>query len=120
MNYELMKKICDLLPEESIEDMKPVEVDGVKYDSYQEEELTTEDEGKYQYGGFIYGIGIHDSEKGYGITGEPLFYVEQDFTQCGNYFEYQERIFEKPFIVEQKEIVTTVWKAVKAKKEGEK
>lgn len=113
-DLELYKRICYELPSDhNIEDMDIVEVDGVKYNSIEIEILDTKDEGKYQFGGAIYGIGIFNEEKGYGIIGEPLFFVEQDFSQTGSYYSYQEREYEQPYIVEKKVVVTTVWKEVK-------
>ena len=73
-------------------------------------ELDTTDEGKYQFGGTVFGVGEFVEET-FGIKGDYLFYIEQDFTQTGSYYSYQEREFEKPYIVEQKEVVKTVWVA---------
>ena len=78
--------------------------------AFEVEELDTTDEGKYQFGGTIYGVGEFVEET-FGIKGDYLFYIEQDFTQTGSYYSYQEREFEAPYIVEQKEVVKTVWVA---------
>lgn len=114
MDKELIKRIIDKMPEERfLGDIEPIIINGVKYGVQEEEELTTEDEGKYQYGGNIYAVGLLDEEKGYDIKGEPLFYVEQNFTQCGSYFEFQERTYEKPYQVEKKEVKRYEWFTVK-------
>ena len=113
MSKELFDRIREEMPSSiSIEDMEVIVVDGHKYDCEEVEELETVDEGKYQYGGSIYAIGVFNEEKGYGIKNDPLFYVRQDFTQTGSYYSYQEREYEKPYIVEKKEKVITVWEAV--------
>lgn len=113
MNKELFNKICKKMPTNiSIEDMEVIEVDGNKYHCKEVELLDTTDEGKYQYGGSIYAIGVFDEEYGYGIIGEPLFFVEQNFTQTGSYYSYQEREYEEPYMVERKEKVITVWEAI--------
>ena len=114
MNKELINKIMNKIVENSnedssLEDFEPIEIDGTKYTVSEKEELTTEDGGKYQYGGTVFSVGILDEDKGYDIIGEPLFYIEQDFAQCGSYFEYQERIYGEPYIVKQKEIKKTIW-----------
>ena len=110
IQFELQKEIVEEMPsDKKLEDYEPIEVNGVKYSWYEEEELTTEDEGKYQYGGSVYAVGVLDEESGYGIKGEPLFYVRQNFTQCGSYFSYQEITFEKPYIVKQKQVNKTIW-----------
>lgn len=110
-NLELYQRICkEFGKKENVEQIDIVEVDGVKYTYCEAETLETIDEGKYQLGGTIYGIGVlkddDDIEK-------VLFYIEQDFTQTGSYYSYQEREFEKPYIVERKEVVQTVWKSIK-------
>lgn len=113
MNKELIDRICKQLPNGvSMEDSDSITIDEVDYDWCVIEELPTEDEGKYQFGGTIYGVG-HKSKEGYGIVGDPLFYVEQDFTQTGSYYSYQERTFDKPYVVEKKEKIITVWEAVR-------
>ena len=109
---ELYKNICELFGEEkTVDRIDFVELDGVKYSHKEIEELDVEDEGKYQTGGTIYAIGILDEEKGYGIK-ETLFYIEQDFTRSGSYFSEYYYEFESPYVVEQREIVKTIWKAV--------
>lgn len=113
-DLELYKRICEALPYNyDLEDIDPVEIDGIKYSTIKVERLTTEDEGKYQFGGTIYGIGLLDEDKEYDIIGEPLFFVEQDFSQTGSYYDFQEREYEKPYLVEQKEITKTIWKRIK-------
>lgn len=113
MNKELFNKICEKMPTNiSIEDMDAIEIDNNKYHSEEVEELDTIDEGKYQFGGSIYAIGLFNEERGYGIIGEPLFFVEQDFTQTGSYYSYQEREYEEPYIVEKKEKVIISWEAI--------
>lgn len=112
-NLELYKDICEMMPSNtSLEDSDNIIIDGVEYTFNEIESLTTEDEGKYQYGGSIYGVGIASKDKSWKIDGEPLFYVEQDFTQTGSYYSHQEREYEKPYIVEKKEVVKTVWKKI--------
>lgn len=107
---ELIKKIMEELPtESSLEDCEFIVVDGIKYGAKLEERLTTEDEGKYQYGGTVYAIGYLDEDKGYDIKGEPLFYVEQDFSQCGSYFDYQEICYEAPYLVEKRLVTKYEW-----------
>lgn len=111
MNTELINEIIELLPNDTfMEDSDGIIIDNVKYGWSIIEELTTEDEGKYQYGGFIYGIGVLDENN---VVGKPLFYVEQDFTQTGSYYSFQERMFNKPYVVEKKEVLTYEWTRLK-------
>lgn len=109
-NLELYKRICkEFGKKENIEQIEFVEIDGVKYTYCEVEHLETTDEGKYQYGGTIYGIGVLKDE--YDIE-EILFYISQDFTQTGSYYSHQEREYEKPYIVEEKQVIKTVWRAI--------
>ena len=110
MRIELKQKICDAFSQkegldyESMEYME-VEVDDVTYFAEEEERLTTEDEGKYQFGGTVYRI----------ISNNPLdcdFFIRQDFYQTGSYYSYQEVTYEQPYIVEKVPIQTYKWKAV--------
>ncbi|MBZ9693263.1 hypothetical protein [Clostridium sp. M14] len=111
---ELLNYILEKLPkDESMEDTEVIEINGTKYDFVQIEELPTEDEGKYQYGGTIYGFGIYDEEKEYGIIGEPLFFIEQDFTKTGSYYSEQYYEYEEPYLVEKKEKTIIVWESIK-------
>lgn len=115
-NLELYKQICeafaikDGFEYKDLSEIDPVEVNGIKYMAFEVEELDTTDEGKYQFGGTIYGVGEFVEET-FGIKGDYMFYIEQDFTQTGSYYSFQEREFEKPYIVEQREVVKTVWVA---------
>jgi hypothetical protein len=112
-NLDLYKRICEEFgKKETVVQIDFVEIDGIKYTYCEEEDLETIDQGKYQLGGIIYGVGVLKDEKTYDIE-EVLFYIRQGFTQTGSYYSYQEREFEKPEIVEKKEIVKTVWKAIK-------
>lgn len=95
-----------------LEDIGSIEFNGVRYCCAVIEKLTTEDEGKYQLGGNIYGVGEFNEQQGYGII-EPLFFVEQDFTQTGSYYSYQEREYEKPYRVEKQEKKITFWNIIK-------
>lgn len=106
---ELQKKIVDAMPDEDLEDAEPIEVYGIKYTWETEKELVTEDEGKYQHGGTVYSVGLLDENDGYGINGEPMFYVQQNFSQTGSYYEFQEREYEKPYIVTKKTKTIEVW-----------
>ena len=114
-NLELQEEICDALAIKDGYDYKdlcnidPVEIDGVKYLPFEVEDLDTTDEGKYQYGGVIYGIAEIDDD--FNAKGNYLFYIEQDFTQTGSYYSEQYREYEAPYIVEKKEVVKTVWVA---------
>ncbi|MBY6838679.1 hypothetical protein [Clostridium botulinum] len=111
---ELLDAILEKLPKDkSIEYIEPIEVNGIKYKWTEIEELPTEDEGKYQYGGTIYGVGIHNAEKEYGIIGEPLFFIEQDFTKTGSYYSEQYYEYEEPYLVEKKEKTIIVWESIK-------
>ena len=119
MNEELKKLsegIIKQIPtgERNIESSDIFEVDGIKYSYDEEEELDIEDEGKYQYGGCIYAIGLLDEEKGYGVKGEPLFYMEQDFSRSGSYFSDYYYDYEEPYVVEKVEKVVTItsWKRI--------
>lgn len=109
---EILGRFNDELDGENMECIDKVEVNGITY-SYEEEDVEdTIDEGKYQYGGTIYAIGV-SKEDGFGIV-EPLFYVKQDFTKSGSYFSHQEYEYEELYIVEKKEEVKiiTSWKSV--------
>lgn len=105
-NYkEICEEICEIIGDESIERMDKFEVQGIVYTYGEMKELDTIDEGKYQYGGSVYGIGLAENADSYYMKGEPLFYVRQDFTQTGSYYNSQEREYEKP---EQVELVKKV------------
>lgn len=111
---ELANVILKELPNDaSMEGVEPIEVGGTKYYWVEIEELPTEDEGKYQYGGTIYGIGKYDNQKGYGIIGEPLFFIEQDFTKTGSYYSEQYYEYDEPYVVERKEKTVIVWESIK-------
>ena len=113
MSRELFNEIRNEMPSSiSIEDMDVIEIEDKKYHVEKIEELTTTDEGKYQFGGTIYAVGYLDEERGYGITGKPLFYVEQDFSKTGSYYSHQEIEYEKPYIVEKVQKIISVWTAV--------
>lgn len=113
MSKELFNEICDEMPSSiSIEDMDVIEIEDKKYHVEKIEELTTTDEGKYQFGGTIYAVGYLDEERGYGITGKPLFYVEQDFSKTGSYYSHQEIEYEKPYMVERVQKIVSVWTAI--------
>lgn len=109
---ELYEEICELFGSEYIENKDFVEIDGVKYSYEEKEDLDIISEGKYEYGRTIYAVGILNEEKGYGIK-ETLFYIEQDFTRTGSYYSDWEYEYETPYLVEQKEITKTIWKAIK-------
>lgn len=112
MNKELIEillnkfNVCN-----SLEDEECTFVDGVSYYCYLVEELCIEDEGKYQDGGAIFSVGVYDDKKGYVKIENPLFYIEQDFTRFGSYYSDYDYEYHKPYVVEKKEIVTTVWKS---------
>lgn len=108
---KIYKKIVMECGEEDLSNMDKITVEGIDYSCEEVEDLDTIDEGKYQYSGTVYGIGIFDEEKGYGIK-EALFYIEQDFSQTGSYYGYQERSFDKPYIVEKREVIKTVWESI--------
>lgn len=109
---ELYEEICELFGSSCVECKDFVELDGIKYDCEEKEVLDVISEGKYEYGGTVYAVGILDEEKGYGIK-EPLFYMEQDFNRTGSYYSDWEYEYETPYLVEQKEITKTIWKAIK-------
>lgn len=114
---QLCKEICNQIPsgEDNIEQSEKLIVDGITYTYEEVEELTTEDEGKYQNGGCIYAIGVADKEEGWKIEGEPLFYIEQDFTRSGSYYSDYYYDYEKPYRVEKVKKVIEVeeWACVK-------
>lgn len=95
------------------EDFEYFKVDEVEYGIEVIEELQTVDQGKYQFGGNIIGVGILDKTKGWGIVGDVLFYIRQDFTKSGSYFSEFYFEYEHPYEVERKEVVKTVWEKVK-------
>lgn len=115
-SLELYKKICKEIgikyENEDLEDMESVTIENIEYGLVEVEKLETIDNGKYQCGGTIYGVGFLNEEKGYGIKGEILFYIEQDFTQTGSYYSSQEREYENPYVVEKKEVKKFVWKCI--------
>lgn len=112
MDLVLFKEICDLFKKkETITEFDYVELNGIKF-SYEEfDELQIEDEGKYQYGGTIYSIGILDEEKGYGIK-DTLFYIRQDFIRSGSYFSDYYYEYEEPYIVKRRQVISFEWRAV--------
>lgn len=61
--------------------------------------------------GRIYAVGEVDESTGWDIK-EPLFYIEQDFTQTGSYYSEQYREFDLPYIVEPVEVVNIEWKSI--------
>lgn len=88
--------------------------EGVKYGIDIMEELNISCEGKFQRGGHILGIGILNEENGYGVKDENyLFYIKQDFTRYGDYWNGYDYDFEEAYLVEPKEIVKTFWKPIK-------
>ena len=111
VSLEIQKSFCESIGEEDMEDLDPVEINGVKYGWNEESELTTVDEGKYQYGGKIYAVGLLD-EGGYGAK-EPLFYVRQNFTKPGSYYSCQEWIYDVPYPVEKVEKIIEDWRQIK-------
>lgn len=94
-------------------DFTHVEVEGVKYGIELVESLPTIDEGKYQYGGNVFKVGVFNEDKKHGIEGDILFYIRQNFTQCGSYFSEQYFEYDEVYEVEPKEIVKIEWEAVK-------
>jgi len=111
---QLCKEICNQIPngEDNIEQSEKLIIDGITYTYKEVEELTTEDEGKYQNGGSIYAIGVADKEKGWKIEGEPLFYIEQDFTRSGSYYSDYYYEYEKPYRVKKVTEIVTIEKWV--------
>ncbi len=120
---ELYELICEKFGATWVERTSYVEVDEIKY-SYEElTELDVISEGKYEYGGTIYAVGILDEKRGCGIK-EPLFYMRQDFSRTGYYynefmlfvFSFNSSIweteYETPYLVEKKEVTVTRWEAV--------
>ena len=119
MNKELnilAEAIIKQIPtgEISIESTDGLVVDGIKYDYEEVDVLSVEDDGKYQYGSTIYGIGLLDEERGYGTKGDVLFHIKQDFNRSGSYYSDYYYDYEKPYVVEQvtKVITTTEWEAI--------
>ena len=122
MNEELKvlsKEIIKQIPngdEDGIESLREdLVVDGVKYSYNVTEELEIKDDGKYQFGSSIYGIGLLNTEKGYDIMGDVLFYIKQDFNRSGSYYSDYYYEYEKPYLVEQvtKVITTTEWEVIR-------
>lgn len=110
MNIELYEEICEAFGDEAewyLEDTEVV-VNNIKYGAVEVESLTTEDEGKYQIGGTIYGIGKIEDNK----IEEILFYIEQDFTQTGSYYSDQEKEYEIPYIVKKVQRIVEVWESI--------
>ena len=120
-----MKKELKILAEEIIKQTPTGErniesgegvftVDELKYTYEEAEVLTVEDDGKYQFGSTIYGIGLLDEVRGYGTKGDVLFHIRQDFARSGSYYSDYYYDYEKPYLVEQvtKVITTTLWKAI--------
>ena len=120
-----MKKELKILAEEIIKQIPTGErniesgegvftVDELKYDYEEVDVLSVEDDGKYQYGSTIYGIGLLDEERGYGTKGDVLFHIKQDFNRSGSYYSDYYYDYEKPYVVEQvtKVITTTEWEMV--------
>lgn len=115
-NLELYREICESFNNEmdggDIEFADNVEVNGILYTYEEVEKLKTIDEGKYQYGGSIYAIGV-SKEDGYSIV-EPLFYVRQGFSKSGSYFSDYQYEYEELEIVERKEELKLVvsWESI--------
>ena len=89
-------------------------VDEVKYTYTEIEEEDIEDEGKYQNGSTIYGIGLLKEDNSYEIKGDILFYIKQDFSRSGSYYTDYYYTYEKPYIVKKVEkiIKTIIWEGV--------
>lgn len=112
MELNLFKEICELFAEkENVELIDFVELNGVKYTLEEVDEEPVEDYGKYQCGATIYAVGVLDEAKGYGID-DTLFYIRQDFVRSGSYYSDYYYEYEKPFIVEKKEVITYEWEAI--------
>lgn len=115
LHPDLVNNIIDCLSVEdgydyeNIVNLDFVEVNGIRYGIVEFEELDTVDEGKYQFGGYIYAIGLLDEVKGYDIDGETLFYVRQNFSQTGSYYSHQEVNYEAPEVVKRKKIIKEIW-----------
>ncbi len=108
-DIELYQEICEAFGENNdyfLEDVE-VKVNGVNYGTVEVESLPTEDEGKYQFGGTIYGIGEIENDE----IKEILFYIERDFTQTGSYYSEQIREFEQPYVVRKVIETREVWRA---------
>ena len=112
----LAEEIIKQIPtgEKSIENTDGLLVDGIKYDYEEVEVLPVDDEGKYQYGSTIYGIGLLDEERGYGTKGDIIFHIKQDFSRSGSYYSEYYYEYEEPYFVEQitKVITTTTWERI--------
>lgn len=108
---ELYERICEEFGATWVECTSYVEVDEIKYSYDEETELDVISEGKYEYGGTIYAVGILDEKRGYGIK-EPLFYMRQDFSRTGSYYTDWETEYETPYLVEKKEVTVTRWVAI--------
>ena len=121
MNKELKllaNNIIELIPsgEDGLEDVDTdLIVDEVVYNCEPVEELEISDQGKYQHGGTIYGVGVFNKEKGYGIIGETLFYIKQNYSRNGSYYTDYYYNYDKPYLVKQvdKVITTKVWEAIR-------
>lgn len=100
------------------EDFDYLFFEGVKYGIDIQEEFDTSDEGKFQCGRYILGVGIVNEENGYGVKDKNyLFYIEQDFTRYGDYWSGYDYDFEEAYLVERKEIVKAIWKPIKINEE---
>lgn len=119
MNKELRilaEEIIKQIPtgEINIESTDGLVVDGIKYEYEEVEDSPIDDQGKYQYGSTIYGVGLLDEGRGYGIKGDTLFHIKQDFSRNGSYYTDYYYDYGKPYLVEQvtKVITTTDWEAI--------
>lgn len=104
---ELYETICELFGEaDNVEQLDYVEFEDVKYTYRTEEELDTVSEGKYEYGGTVYAVGIMNDD--FNIE-SPLFFMEQSFTRSGSYFSDYYYEFDAPTMVVPKEVTKTIW-----------
>lgn len=113
MNKELTEKLLKAFDiSHSLEDCEAVQIDGVEYCCYLVEELQIEDKGKYQNGGAVFSVKVYNGTYNDAQIDEPLLYIEQDFTRYGSYYSDYEYEYYEPYVVEKREITTTVWKSV--------
>lgn len=110
---EICNVICKKIGTNDIEFMDNVEVDGVLYALEEEYECDVNDEGKCQYGGTVFKVGVAD-EDGYSIkeNSEVEFFIKQDFSRSGSYHTDYYYEHEKPYQVELRQIVRDEWVAV--------
>lgn len=112
---ELGKKICDEIGERDIESASSegINIDGKVYALEEVKEIEWEDEGKYQNGECVYRIGVAYDDIPYNIEIPFDLYIKQYVSRNGSYYTDYNYEYEKPFVVEKKEVTTIKWVKIK-------